>query len=176
MRADYGRAGALTGVVAACYGSGLPVSMRRAVALTLALAVTSACAAKRQAVVATPPAPVAATPSEPPVQPPPDPVSEALAVAERAFEAGRRALDDGHLSDARLARLLREVITAAYASGTYAAASGPLRWVVDPAEGGCPDCEDNVLAGATDKGTVFPTGQQHPPAHAGCRCAVVPAS
>jgi len=77
--------------------------MRRAVALTLALAVTTACAARRPAVVATPPAPVAATPAVAPEPPPPDPVAEALAAAERAFAAGRRALDDGHLSDARLA-------------------------------------------------------------------------
>ncbi|MGE0361194.1 MAG: LysM peptidoglycan-binding domain-containing protein [Vicinamibacterales bacterium] len=77
--------------------------MRRAVALALALAVTAACAAKRPAVVATPPAPVVAAPADPPAPPPPDPVAEALTAAERAFEAGRRALDDGHLSDARLA-------------------------------------------------------------------------
>jgi hypothetical protein len=77
---------------------------------------------------------------------------------------------------ARAETLAREVITAAFASGTYTAVTGELRWVVDPAEGGCPDCEDNVLAGATPKGTAFPTGQLHPPAHAGCRCAVVPVS
>jgi hypothetical protein len=70
--------------------------------------------------------------------------------------------------------LARDVITAAFASGTYVAASGSLRWVVDPAEGGCPDCEDNALAGDTPKGTAYPTGQVRPPAHAGCRCALVP--
>jgi membrane-bound lytic murein transglycosylase D len=77
--------------------------MRRAVALTLALAVTTACAARRPAVVATLPAPAPATPAIAPEPPPPDPVIEALASAERAFETGRRAVDDGHLSDARLA-------------------------------------------------------------------------
>ena len=32
-----------------------------------------------------------------------DPVAEALAASERAFETGRRAVENGHLSDARLA-------------------------------------------------------------------------
>jgi DivIVA domain-containing protein len=77
---------------------------------------------------------------------------------------------------ARVEPLARDVITAAYAAGVYAAAAGELRWVVDPAEGGCPDCDDNTLAGPTPKGDAFPTGQLHPPAHAGCRCTIVPAS
>jgi DivIVA domain-containing protein len=76
----------------------------------------------------------------------------------------------------RVEPLARDVITAGYAAGTYGAASGELRWIVDPAEGGCPDCDDNVLAGPTPKGTAFPTGQLHPPAHAGCRCLAIPAN
>jgi hypothetical protein len=40
--------------------------------------------------------------------------------------------------------------------------------------GPCPDCDDNALAGPTPRGEVFPTGQPHPPAHAGCRCLLVP--
>jgi DivIVA domain-containing protein len=76
---------------------------------------------------------------------------------------------------ARVEPLARDAITAGFAAGTYAASSGTLRWVVDPAEGGCPDCDDNVLAGPTAKGSAFPTGQLHPPAHAGCRCVVVSA-
>ena len=47
-----------------------------------------------------------------------------------------------------------------------------LRWVpADP--GRCPDCDDNALE-PTLKGATFPTGQQHPPAHPGCRCLLVP--
>jgi hypothetical protein len=76
---------------------------------------------------------------------------------------------------ARAEGIARDAITAGYAAGTYAAASGDLRWIVDPAEGGCPDCDDNALAGPTPKGKPFPTGQAHPPAHAGCRCLAVPA-
>jgi hypothetical protein len=77
---------------------------------------------------------------------------------------------------ARVERLARDAITAAFASGVYAGTSGALRWIVDPAEGGCPDCDDNVLAGATAKGTPFPTGVLHPPAHIGCRCVAVAAT
>jgi DivIVA domain-containing protein len=75
---------------------------------------------------------------------------------------------------ARAEPLARDVIAAGFAAGTYEAATGPLRWIVDPAEGGCPDCDDNVLAGPTEKGLPFPTGQLRPPAHAGCRCLAVP--
>lgn len=49
-----------------------------------------------------------------------------------------------------------------------------VRWVVAGAPSPCPDCADNGLAGALEAGAGFPTGQAHPPAHPGCRCAVVP--
>jgi DivIVA domain-containing protein len=77
----------------------------------------------------------------------------------------------------RIEPLSRHAVVAAHARGAYAAAPDDrsLRWVVDPEEGGCPDCDDNVLAGPTAKGEPFPTGQPHPPAHTGCRCVVVPA-
>jgi hypothetical protein len=67
-------------------------------------------------------------------------------------------------------------VLAAHAEGAFRAATdGALRWVVDPELGCSPDCSDNALAGATPKGEPFPTGQPHPPAHAGCRCLVLPA-
>ena len=93
-----------------------------------------------------------------------DTLAEAISAAYREWKT------------ARVDALAREVITAAFAAGIFAATEGDLRWVVDPAEGGCPDCDDNVLAGPTAKGSAFPTGQLHPPAHAGCRCTVVPVS
>jgi len=68
-----------------------------------------------------------------------------------------------------------DVLAAAYARGAYdaAAPAAMLQWI--PAEPGrCPDCDDNALE-PTLKGKAFPTGQQHPPAHPGCRCLVVPA-
>ena len=67
-----------------------------------------------------------------------------------------------------------DVLAASYARGAYdaAAPAAMLQWV--PAEPGrCPDCDDNALE-PTLKGKAFPTGQQHPPAHPGCRCLVVP--
>ncbi len=69
---------------------------------------------------------------------------------------------------------LRDAACAAYARGSFEAAGAgtPLRWVpADP--GRCPDCDDNALE-PTVKGSSFPTGQAHPPAHPGCRCLVVP--
>jgi len=76
---------------------------------------------------------------------------------------------------ARSEAFARHHLAAAYAFGVYRAAPGEsLRWVVDPAEGNCPDCDDNALAGPTAKGEPYPTGQAHPPAHSGCRCLVLP--
>ena len=69
---------------------------------------------------------------------------------------------------------VRDAACAAYARGSFEAAGvgTPLRWV--PAvPGRCPDCDDNALE-PTIKGSSFPTGQSHPPAHPGCRCLVVP--
>ncbi|HEX2275260.1 MAG TPA: hypothetical protein VHG90_15440, partial [Acidimicrobiales bacterium] len=70
----------------------------------------------------------------------------------------------------------RHHVVAAFSRGVYAAApdGAHLRWVVDD-DGPCPDCDDNVLAGALPKGQPFPTGQPYPPAHVGCRCLLVPA-
>ena len=69
-------------------------------------------------------------------------------------------------------------VAAAFARGAYLTFPDDalLHWVVGPAEGPCPDCEDNTLAGEQLKGEVWPTGQLYPPAHPGCRCALAPAS
>jgi len=75
---------------------------------------------------------------------------------------------------AELEARLRDAACAAYARGSFeaAGAGSHLRWVpADP--GRCPDCDDNALE-PTIKGSPFPTGQSHPPAHPGCRCLVVP--
>ena len=75
---------------------------------------------------------------------------------------------------AELEARVRDAACAAYARGSFEAAGvgTPLRWVpADP--GRCPDCDDNALE-PTVKGSPFPTGQSHPPAHPGCRCLVVP--
>ncbi len=50
----------------------------------------------------------------------------------------------------------------------------PVEWIIDPAAKGCPDCEDNSLAGRVAAGGAFPTGHTASPAHPGCRCLVLP--
>jgi hypothetical protein len=77
----------------------------------------------------------------------------------------------------RIEQAAADHVAGAFARGAFEAvpAGRPLRWVVDDVDGPCPDCDDNALAGATPRGQVFPTGQQHPPAHAGCRCLLLPA-
>jgi DivIVA domain-containing protein len=72
-----------------------------------------------------------------------------------------------------LETVLGDIVAVAHSRGVYdAAADGArLRWI--PAnEGKCPDCDDNALE-PTVKGSKFPTGQPHPPAHPGCRCLLV---
>ncbi len=67
-----------------------------------------------------------------------------------------------------------DVAAWAFARGVFDAtpAGTRLRWV--PAEDQqCPDADDNALE-PTAHGRPFPTGQSCPPAHAGCRCLVVP--
>ncbi|NBU96123.1 MAG: hypothetical protein EBS20_09585, partial [Actinobacteria bacterium] len=74
----------------------------------------------------------------------------------------------GAVTDAMLA-VHAEAVVASSPDGTA------LRWVADPQARACPDCEDNVLAGAQTAGTPFPTGHVAAPAHSGCRCALIPA-
>jgi DivIVA domain-containing protein len=63
-------------------------------------------------------------------------------------------------------------VIAAFCRGALASVppGTPLRWVVDDPAGPCPDCDDDALARPVPAGEEFPTGQLHPPAHAGCRC------
>ncbi|HET6965710.1 MAG TPA: DivIVA domain-containing protein [Acidimicrobiales bacterium] len=76
----------------------------------------------------------------------------------------------------RIERLAGDVLSAAFSRGTWQAApaGANLRWVVEDADGPCPDCDDDALAGDIPKGEAFPTGQLYPPAHSGCRCLLVP--
>ncbi|MGH9274711.1 MAG: hypothetical protein ACRDZU_08705, partial [Acidimicrobiales bacterium] len=77
----------------------------------------------------------------------------------------------------RLTETSSHFAAAAYARGVYdgLAADALVRWVVDPAAGPCPDCDDNVLAGHLAKGADFPTGNACAPAHPGCHCLVLAA-
>ncbi|MFM8303551.1 MAG: hypothetical protein ACKOA9_04525 [Actinomycetota bacterium] len=73
-----------------------------------------------------------------------------------------------------LAPALGDLAAWAFARGVFdATPDGALmRWVPAEVEQ-CPDADDNALE-PTRKGRPFPTGQSCPPAHAGCRCLVVP--
>lgn len=50
-----------------------------------------------------------------------------------------------------------------------------VRWVLDPNSSGCPVCDMNVDKGPVKLGSVFPSGDESPPAHPNCRCSTVPA-
>lgn len=103
---------------------------------------------------------------------------------ERSFVASDGNLDDvadrvralyREWKNQRLPETVPHWVAAAYARGVYQATpkGAKVRWVVDPAQGPCPDCDDNVLAGAIVKGEAFPTGGPSAPAHPGCRCLVL---
>ncbi len=104
---------------------------------------------------------------------------------ERAFDEGGDENEVGERIRAcyrewktqRIAEAARHYVVVAFSRGlSESAADGTAsRWLVDDGGTPCPDCDDNALAGATIKGEPFPTGDLHPPAHAGCRCLVVPA-
>jgi hypothetical protein len=76
----------------------------------------------------------------------------------------------------RIEQTASDHIASAFARGAFAATREGtlLRWLVEDVNGPCPDCDDNALAGGLAKGEPFPTGQRFPPAHAGCRCLLVP--
>ena len=75
----------------------------------------------------------------------------------------------------RIERLVGDHVIGAFSSGVRGAiGKAPLRWIPSGSEDACADCEDNALAEAVAEGERFPTGHLHPPAHAGCRCLVVP--
>jgi DivIVA domain-containing protein len=76
----------------------------------------------------------------------------------------------------RIEQTASDHIASAFARGAFAATreGTRLRWLVEDVNGPCPDCDDNALAGGLAKGEPFPTGQRFPPAHAGCRCLLVP--
>ena len=76
----------------------------------------------------------------------------------------------------RVESLAMDYVVDSFTAGVLAAVPDgtKLRWIVDD-DAPCPDCDDNALAGPTTAGESFPTGQQHPPAHPGCRCLLAPA-
>ncbi|HUF31795.1 MAG TPA: DivIVA domain-containing protein [Acidimicrobiales bacterium] len=103
-------------------------------------------------------------------------VDRALADAGGDDDALVQAISAGYREwkSSRLEALVGHHVLAAHERGRYDALDGPARWVVDRTGGCGPDCDDNALAGPTPKGSAFPTGHRHPPAHPGCRCLVAP--
>ncbi|HLW45605.1 MAG TPA: DivIVA domain-containing protein [Acidimicrobiales bacterium] len=101
----------------------------------------------------------------------------------------RRRLEGGEIPDAaerigaayrewrgeRIERLAEDSAVEAFSRGVLAGAGKrSVRWSRSEVGPGCADCEDNALAGSVVAGEEFPTGHRHPPAHAGCRCLVLP--
>lgn len=76
----------------------------------------------------------------------------------------------------RLSLVIADIAHFTYARGVFLGCDGAASvcWAVDPNGPACADAEDNALAGVINHGEHFPTGHQHPLAHAGCRCLVVP--
>lgn len=77
----------------------------------------------------------------------------------------------------RIEAIAADFAVRAFSEGEVSGGGGALvRWVVDDGGRGCPDCDDNSLAGSVIAGEEFPTGHVHPPVHPGCRCLLVPIS
>jgi len=118
--------------------------------------------------------------------------SEIVAPLRRRLERAGPSVDEGDESalvelvgaafrewkGARTERLAGDQTVFAFARAALAAVppGTMFRWVVDDDVAECPDCDDNALAGPVPSREDFPTGHAHPPAHAGCRCLLVPAN
>jgi DivIVA domain-containing protein len=118
--------------------------------------------------------------------------SEIVAPLRRRLESAGPSVDEGDESalvelvgaafrewkGARTERLAGDRTVFAFARAALIALpeGTELRWVVDDDVAECPDCDDNALAGSVPSGQEYPTGHPHPPAHAGCRCVLVPAN
>ncbi len=92
---------------------------------------------------------------------------EATAAARAAFREWKGQ---------RVGALAADAARAAYHAGLLAGVGKGSRlvWSLDDADGACPECDDNALAGPVPRGDRYPTGHRHPPAHDGCRCLLLP--
>ena len=155
------------------YAEAATTSVRDAVSAGTAFARTAAGGRQLKRVVVDPRA-VAAVTSE---------------LASTVVTLIRRRLERGESPDAaerigaayrewrgeRIERLAEDSAVEAFSKGVLAGAGKrSVRWSRSEVGPGCADCEDNALAGVVAPGDEFPTGHQHPPAHAGCRCLVLP--
>jgi hypothetical protein len=77
---------------------------------------------------------------------------------------------------ARVERLCGDIGRRAFNVGVIAACEGTqVRVVTSPSDAPCDACKLDASSGMHLAGENFPSGQPHPPLHAGCSCAVVPA-
>jgi DivIVA domain-containing protein len=77
---------------------------------------------------------------------------------------------------ARVERLCADAARRAFNSGIVAACDGaPVRFIAAPSDAPCDACSRDASAPSRPAGQAFPSGQTHPPLHAGCACAIVPA-
>lgn len=72
--------------------------------------------------------------------------------------------------------IVGDISRLAYSRGAYLVLETGVKvcWMVDPNGPPCADAEDNSLAGEVNCGEKFPTGDEHPVIHSGCKCLVVP--
>jgi hypothetical protein len=104
---------------------------------------------------------------------------EAAAVGDDRITASDRISSAYRETKAqRAARLAEDWLAAAWAVGVHEATPSGVAgvWASDPEHPCCTDCDDNGLAGPVARGTAYPTGHLHPPAHPGCRCVVIPSA
>ena len=102
-------------------------------------------------------------------------LSENLEAAGDATEAAATVRATYREWKGRIDELGEDLVRTAYGRAAYAVLTPgtPVCWVLDPSGPGCPDAEDNVLAGAVPAGEPFPTGHRYAPAYRGCRCLLV---
>jgi cell division septum initiation protein DivIVA len=102
-------------------------------------------------------------------------LSENLEAASDGTEAAATVRATYREWKGRIDELGEDLVRTAYGRAAYAVLTPgtPVCWVLDPSGPGCPDAEDNVLAGAVPAGEPFPTGHRYAPAYRGCRCLLV---
>lgn len=110
------------------------------------------------------------------------PMREAIAAAIAAGGKNRTAIADEIRRiyrewKSRLDDVATDVACATHSKGAFMSLEPGTRvcWMVDPNGPACADAEDNSLAGFVTCGEPFPTGDEHPLGHPGCRCLLSPA-
>jgi hypothetical protein len=76
---------------------------------------------------------------------------------------------------ARVERLCADTARRAFNAGVLSASAGhPVRFVATPNDAPCDACRRDATSGPRAANGAFPSGQTHPPLHAGCACIVIP--